>query len=88
VRQWQELFYEHRYSGVDLGPSNPDFVALAESCGVKGLRMEKKDEVVSVIKQALAHEGPVVIHCVCAKQDNVYPMVPTGQALDSVLDMA
>jgi len=88
VRQWQQLFYDHRYSGVDLGPSNPDFVRLAQSCGVKGLKMEKKHDVDPVIKEALSHDGPVVIHCICAKQDNVYPMVATGQALDSVLDMA
>ena len=88
VRQWQELFYNQRFSGSVLGPSNPDFLKVAESHHVLGLRMEKHEEVVPVIKKALAHKGPVVVHCVVAKQDNVYPMVPTGAALDQVMDMA
>lgn len=88
VRQWQELFYENRYSGSELGSSNPDFVKMAEACGVKGLYCNKPGEVRSTIEAALKHDGPVVMHFAVVPQDNVYPMVPAGHALDSIIDMA
>ena len=88
VRQWQELFYRHRYSGCELGPSNPDFVKLAEGCHMFALRVTKKEEVVPALKKALAHKGPALVHVRVAKEDNVYPMVPAGHALDQVMDMA
>ncbi len=88
VRQWQELFYNRRYSASELGPSNPDFVKVAEGYGAMGIRVSEKEEVVPAIEKALKHDGPVVLHFVVAKEDNVYPMVPTGHALDQVMDMA
>jgi len=88
VRQWQELFYNRRYSGSELGPSNPDFVKIAQGFGALGIRVAEKEEVVPALKKALAHDGPAVLHCVVAPEDNVYPMVPAGHALDQVMDMA
>ncbi len=88
VRQWQELFYRKRYSASVLGPSNPNFLKLAEAMGVYGIQVTKKEEVIPAIKEALAHEGPVMVHLTVAKEDNVYPMVPAGNALDQVMDMA
>ena len=88
VRQWQELFYNRRYSGSELGPSNPDFSKLAEGFGALGIRVSEKDGVVPALKKALAYDGPAVLHMVVAPEDNVYPMVPTGHALDQVMDMA
>lgn len=88
VRQWQQLFYNDRLSGSELSPSNPDFMKLAESHHVKGIRVEKKEELEPAIKMALAHPGPVMVQCIVAKADNVYPMVPAGHALDQVMDMA
>jgi len=88
VRQWQELFYNRRYSASELACANPDFVKIAESYGALGLRIEKKREVVPMIEKALKHNGPVVVDVHVAKQDNVYPMVPAGAALDQVMDMA
>ena len=88
VRQWQELFYKHRYSGSELGPSNPAFWKLAEAYGAKGILVEKKDQVIPAIKEALKCKGPVIVHCKVSKEENVYPMVPTGAALDQVMDMA
>ena len=88
VRQWQELFYNRRFSGSQLGPSNPDFVKIGEACGVYSLRVTEKDEVIPTIEKALGHDGPVLVHCNVAQQDNVYPMVPAGSALDQVMDMA
>jgi acetolactate synthase-1/2/3 large subunit len=88
VRQWQELFYNRRYSGSQLGPSNPDFVKIAEGFGALGIRVEERDQVVPALKRALEFEGSVILHMVVAPEDNVYPMVPAGHALDQVLDMA
>jgi len=88
VRQWQELFYNRRYSGSQLGPSNPDFVKIAEGCGAFGIKVSRKEEVVGALEKAFAYNGPAVVHCVVAPADNVYPMVPAGHALDQVLDMA
>ena len=88
VRQWQELFYNRRFSGSQLGPSNPDFVKIAEACGVFSLQVSEKEQVVPALEKALKHDGPVLVHCKVAKEDNVYPMVPAGHALDQVMDMA
>ncbi len=88
VRQWQELFYRQRYSASILGPSNPDFVKVAQGCNVFALRVEKKEEVEAGIKKVLEHDGPALLHIIVAKADNVYPMVPAGHALDQVMDMA
>lgn len=88
VRQWQELFYRNRLSGSQLGASNPDFMKLADSYGIKAIQIKKTDELDAGIKEALNHDGPVLVHCQVAKATNVYPMVPAGHALDQVLDMA
>ncbi len=88
VRQWQQLFYKRRYSGSVIGPSNPDFVKLVGAYGILALKVRKKSEVVPAIKKALAHKGPVVVQCLVSKEANVYPMVPAGNALDQIMDMA
>jgi acetolactate synthase I/II/III large subunit len=85
VRQWQELFYDNRLSGVDL-EGNPDFVKLAASYGVKGINIEHKDEVVQKVADGIAHsDGPVVINCEVVKTDNVYPMIPAGRGYEAML---
>ncbi|MBI4395189.1 MAG: acetolactate synthase large subunit, partial [Candidatus Omnitrophica bacterium] len=88
VRQWQELFYNRRFSGSVLGPSNPNFCKIAEACGVYNIQVSEKNQVIPAIEKALAHNGPVLVHCKVAQEDNVYPMVPAGSALDQVMDMA
>jgi acetolactate synthase-1/2/3 large subunit len=88
VRQWQELFYKRRYSGSVIGPTSPDFVKLVESYGILALKMRVPKDVTPMIKKALAHKGPVVVHCAVAPESNVYPMVPAGNALDQIMDMA
>lgn len=84
VRQWQELFYNKRYSHSCLS-SSPDFVKLAESYGALGLRANKAGDVKKTIEKALAHNGPVVIDFVVAKEENVYPMVPSGKPIHEML---
>jgi acetolactate synthase I/II/III large subunit len=84
VRQWQELFYDNRYSQIDLTHS-PDFVKLAEAYGVKGLRAETEEEAAQVWKEALAHKGPVLVEFVVESSENVYPMVAAGNTLDQMV---
>lgn len=83
VRQWQERFYDNVYAHTDILTA-PDFVKLAEAYGALGLRATKTAEVESVIKQGLAHEGPVIMDFVVEREEGVYPMVPAG---GSVKDM-
>jgi acetolactate synthase-1/2/3 large subunit len=84
VRQWQELFYQNNLVATPL--KNPDFVKLAEAFGVLGLRAESKEQVMSVIQQAMAHEGPVVIDFRVKFDENCYPMVPPGASLSETID--
>jgi len=79
VRQWQELFFDNRLSGVDL-EGNPDFVKLAESYRIKGFHIDKVSQVKDVLSEALHYKGPALIHCEVLKEDNVFPMVPAGKS--------
>ncbi len=85
VRQWQELFYDNRYSQVNFGVL-PDFVKLAESYGAQGLRAQKPEEVIPVIEKALAtRDRPTIIDFVVALEENVYPMVPAGKGVSDIV---
>jgi acetolactate synthase-1/2/3 large subunit len=85
VRQWQELFWRRRYSHVEL--FNPDFVKLAEAFGCPALRVTRSEEVEPAIRQAMAHQGgPLLVEFVVAKEDNVYPMIPSGQTVNEIMD--
>lgn len=85
VRQWQNLFYEDRLSGVDLEGS-PDFVKLAEAYGMKGFRIRRSADVRRVLQAALEYdEGPCIIDAEVEKHDNVFPMIPAGASLDQIL---
>jgi len=79
VKQWQDLFYEERYSQTTM--VNPDFVKFAESMGVKGIRATSSAELTEKMSEFLAHDGPIVFEAVVEKHEHVYPMVPTGKAL-------
>jgi acetolactate synthase-1/2/3 large subunit len=79
VRQWQELFWEKRYSHVDMG-SYPDFVKLAEAYGATGMRFTDKATLVDDMKTALATPGPVVCDVRVTREENTYPMIAPGQA--------
>ncbi len=79
VRQWQELFWDKRYSSVKMG-SSPDWVKLAEAFGAKGMKIEDKSELLDGMKSALAEDGPVVCDVRVTPEENCYPMIPAGQA--------
>jgi acetolactate synthase-1/2/3 large subunit len=79
VRQWQEMFHGCRYSESYMD-SLPDFVKLAEAYGMKGLRATSVNEVDGVIREMLAHKGPVIADIHVDRNENVYPMIPAGAA--------
>lgn len=85
VRQWQELFYENRLSGVDL-QGNPDFVKLAQSYGIEALRIRRPADVDRVLEKARDYnDGPCVVVAEVVKEDNVFPMIPSGAPLSEMI---
>ncbi len=83
VRQWQELFYDNRYSHVAMG--SPDFGKLADAYGVKFFRCSKIEDLDQTLKEASEHMGPVLCEFVVEMEENVYPMVPAGATNSSVI---
>jgi len=84
VRQWQELFYQKRYSHSTFA-AHPDFVKLAEAYGAVGLRATKPEEVVPVIKKALATPRTVIMEFVVESDEGVYPIVPAGAPINEMI---
>lgn len=89
VRQWQELFYSKRYAFTPLSREGcttcPDFVKLAESYGAKGIRVTKKEDVKKAIREAFKEDGPVMVDFLVEREENVFPMVPAGEAIDRMI---
>ncbi|MFA6357759.1 MAG: biosynthetic-type acetolactate synthase large subunit [Candidatus Omnitrophota bacterium] len=83
VRQWQELFYDRRYSYTPI--SSPDFVKLAESYGAVGIRVTKKEEVRPALDRAIKTDNTVFIDFHVEEEENVYPMVPAGEAINNII---
>lgn len=84
VRQWQELFYKRRYSQVCI--TSPDFVKLAESYGAVGIRVTKKEDVRPAIEKALSIDNVVFVDVQVEPEENVFPMVPAGEAINKILE--
>ena len=88
VRQWQEAFYNHRYSSSGMS-GNPDFVMLCEAYGGAGRRVEKKEDVEEAIRWSLTvKDRPVILDFVVKEEENVYPMIPAGRSFEEIMDMA
>ncbi len=88
VRQWQEAFYNHRYSNTDL-VGNPDFVKLAEAYGAAGMRIDKKEDVEKAIQWSKTiTDRPCVLDFTVTREENVYPMIPAGKSFEEIMDMA
>jgi acetolactate synthase I/II/III large subunit len=79
VKQWQDLFYGRRYSQTVM--KNPNFAAMAEAFGVRGIRCDNKADVPKVVKEMLDHKGPIVVDFYVEPNEHVYPMVPAGKGL-------
>jgi len=84
VRQWQELFFNRRYSAVHF-KFNPDFAKLAQTFGIKGIRVERPEQVRPAIDEAIDTNGPVVIDFIVDSEENVFPMVPAGAPLEEMI---
>jgi len=82
VRQWQQLFFDRRYSSVEL--QNPDFIKIAEGFGVPGHEVTHYDELASGVEKMLKHDGPYLLHVRVVKEENVFPMIPSGCTVSEI----
>jgi acetolactate synthase I/II/III large subunit len=85
VRQWQELFWAGNYQHVDLAAGSPDYVKLADAYGIPAWRVSSPAELEQTMRAASAHPGPALIEFQVAREENVFPMVPSGAALSEVI---
>lgn len=83
VRQWQQLFFDHRYSFVNL--HNPDFVAITKACGIDAEKVTERDELGLAFDRLLSAKGPRLLEIVVKQEGNVFPMVPTGASVDEMV---
>lgn len=83
VRQWQQLFFDRRYSETYL--LNPDFIKVAEGFGIKGKKVLERPELKSAIQEMLDYKGPYLLEVSIEKEDNVFPMVPTGASVSDII---
>jgi len=80
VRQWQESFYDERYSASSMSVGEPDFISLSNAFGIEGIVISEREHLIPQLKKALAHEGPVLVNVNVRKGENCYPMVPPGKS--------
>ena len=85
VRQWQTLFYDHRYSQTVLN-DKVDFCKVSEGLGCTAMRVTKKEEFAPALEKAITMQAPVVIECVIPEDDKVFPMVPAGAPISEAFD--
>ena len=85
VRQWQELFWDKRYSNTSFGEFQPDFAALAGAYGIPGMRIEDPDELDDALRETLSTDGPALIDIQVNRDAKVFPMVPQGKGPDAML---
>jgi len=83
VRQWQQLFFEKRYSFTEM--KNPDFVGIAKAYGLASQKVTSRDQLDNAVQEMLDHQGPYVLEVVVEKEDNVFPMIPTGASISDIL---
>jgi acetolactate synthase-1/2/3 large subunit len=83
VRQWQQLFFEKRYSFTEM--KNPDFVGIAKAYGLASQKVTSRDQLEGAIQEMLDHKGPYVLEVVVEQEDNVFPMIPTGASISDIL---
>ncbi|KOH42805.1 biosynthetic-type acetolactate synthase large subunit [Sunxiuqinia dokdonensis] len=83
VRQWQQLFFEKRYSFTEL--QNPDFIMIGKGFGMEGHQVTKREELEDGIQRMLDHDGPYLLEVVVEKEDNVFPMVPSGASVSDII---
>jgi acetolactate synthase-1/2/3 large subunit len=82
VRQWQQLFFNRRYSFTEL--KNPDFIMIAKGYGIKGRQLSKREDLDKAINEMLEHDGPFLLEVKVKKEGNVFPMVPAGMSVSDI----
>ena len=82
VRQWQQLFFDKRYSFTEL--QNPDFITIAKGYGINGKRVENRDELETAVAEMFANDEPFLLEVKVEKEDNVFPMVPSGASVSDI----
>ena len=80
VRQWQESFYDERYSASNMSVGEPDFISLSKAFGIEGIVISERENLIPQLQKALEHEGPVLVNVNVRKGENCYPMVPPGKS--------
>ncbi len=88
VRQWQEAFYAENYSSSEMAPSMPDFMLLAQAYGIKGMTVDSREGLPAAIAAMLAHNGPVLLDAQVKRDENCYPMVPSGKSNAEMVGLA
>lgn len=83
VRQWQQLFFEKRYSFTEL--QNPDFITIAKGFGMAGHKVTKREDLEEGVQRMVDHDGPYLLEVVVEKEDNVFPMVPSGASVSDII---
>ncbi|MGQ8336766.1 biosynthetic-type acetolactate synthase large subunit [Sunxiuqinia sp. A32] len=83
VRQWQQLFFDRRYSFTEL--DNPDFITIAKGFGMAGHKVTSREELDKGVQQMIDHDGPYLLEVVVEKEDNVFPMVPSGASVSDII---
>ncbi|HAQ21701.1 MAG TPA: biosynthetic-type acetolactate synthase large subunit [Prolixibacteraceae bacterium] len=83
VRQWQQLFFEKRYSFTEM--KNPDFVGIAKAYGLASQKVTSRDQLEGAIQEMIDHKGPYVLEVVVEQEDNVFPMIPTGASISDII---
>ena len=82
VRQWQQLFFDKRYASTEM--TNPDFVTISKGYFIESKRVSHRKELNSSIKQMLSHDGPYLLEVCVEKEENVFPMIPSGSSVSDI----
>jgi len=82
VRQWQQLFFDKRYSATEM--INPDFQLISQAYGIKSKKIDERVDLDGSIKEMLDHDGPYLLEVMVGKENNVFPMVPAGAAVSDI----
>ena len=82
VRQWQQLFFDKRYASTEM--TNPDFVTISKGYYIEAKRVSKRKNLNSSIKEMLLHDGPYLLEICVEKEENVFPMIPSGSSVSDI----
>ena len=85
VRQWQQLFYDARYSATNLS-DNPEFCEIAHAYGIRAESVRVPEDLADALNRLIEHPSAMLLHCACYPEENVWPIVPAGQAMHEMME--